>query len=55
VVSDDHDKQQQEMARKMEELQAQLMQGGALLEDKAKEAAAEKRALQIKLEKQQKL
>jgi len=26
------------------------MQGGALLEDKAKEAAAEKRALQIKIE-----
>lgn len=55
VVSDDHDKQQQEMARKMDQLEAQLMQGGALLEDKAKEAAAEKRALQIKLEKQQKL
>jgi len=26
------------------------MQGGALLEDKAKEAAAEKRTLQIKIE-----
>jgi len=26
------------------------MQGGALLENKAKEAAAEKRALQIKIE-----
>jgi hypothetical protein len=29
------------------------MSGGALLEDKAKEAAAEKRALQIQLEKNQ--
>lgn len=45
ITAEQEDQSQLEMAKKMEILQQQLMTGGDLLDAKAKEAAAEKRAL----------
>ena len=52
IVSQQDEALQAERQRKFDELQKQLLTGGQVLADKEKKAAAEKRALQKKIEEQ---